>query len=114
MAEARENNERTWNMMKEESFCAAKSEAPFTSIGTDHGIEQENRAVKVLGGIKDIANLSQNLDEHFCQHPKWVKSLQHSATDSTFQKIRRANGKTTFWINFLDQRTKEFKAKFVK
>ena len=42
MLELKENNEGTWTMMKEESFCVAKSEVPFTSTGTDHGIEQEN------------------------------------------------------------------------
>ena len=28
-------------------------------------IEQENQALKVLGGIKNIANSNQNLDEYF-------------------------------------------------
>ena len=38
---------------------------PFISIGADHGIEQENRALKVLGGIKWIANSSVRLEEYF-------------------------------------------------
>ena len=32
---------------------------------TDHGIEQENRALKVLGGTKEISNSYQALDEYF-------------------------------------------------
>ena len=32
---------------------------------TDHGIEQENRALKVLGGTKEIASSYQALDEYF-------------------------------------------------
>ena len=39
-----------------------KSKVPFTSIGADHGIEQENRSIKV---IKGISNSSINLDEYF-------------------------------------------------
>ena len=42
MLEPRENDERTWNMMKEGDFGIAKSKTSFTSIGADHQIEQEN------------------------------------------------------------------------
>ena len=51
--------------MMEGGFCVGKSEVPFTSIGADHGIEQENRSIKVMGGIKGIGNSSINLDEYF-------------------------------------------------
>ena len=43
----------------------SKSDVPFTAIRTDHGIEQENRALKVLDGIKGIANSYKALDEYF-------------------------------------------------
>lgn len=52
----RQNDEKTCNMMKDVSFYVAKSEVPCTSIGMDHGIERGNRALKVLGGIKGLAN----------------------------------------------------------
>ena len=29
---------------------------PYSAIGADHAIEHENRAMKVLGGIKGITN----------------------------------------------------------
>ena len=45
-------------------FCVSKSEVPFTLIGADHDIEQESRALKVLG-IKGIANSSECLEECF-------------------------------------------------
>ena len=35
---------------------------PFVSIRTNRGIEQENRALKVLNGTKVIANSSRNLE----------------------------------------------------
>ena len=40
-------------------FSVNKSNVLFSVIGADHSLDQENRAVKILGGIKGIAN-SQN------------------------------------------------------
>ena len=40
-------------------FSVNNSNVLFSAIGADHALEQENRAVKILGGIKGIAN-SQN------------------------------------------------------
>eukprot|EP00794_Sanderia_malayensis_P008546 gene8546-9457_t len=42
-----------------------KNQVPFTSIGVDHALEQENRRMKVLGGVK---GLTQNHDQltQFC------------------------------------------------
>ena len=37
-------------------FSINKTSVPFTAIGADHAIEHENRTMKVLGGIKGIAN----------------------------------------------------------
>ena len=64
MMELKANDEKTWNMMMEGGFCVGKSEVPFTSIGPDHGIKQEDRSIKVMGGIKSIGNSSINLDEY--------------------------------------------------
>ena len=38
---------------------------PFSAIGADHGLEQQNRTLKVLGGIKGIANSQTALDGFF-------------------------------------------------
>ena len=65
MLELKEKDKRTWNMMKDRSFCVAKSKVPFTAICADHGIEQENRALNVLVGIKGVFNSSPSLDEDF-------------------------------------------------
>ena len=32
-----------------------KTNVPFSAIGADHGIEHENRAMKVMGGIRGLA-----------------------------------------------------------
>ena len=62
---SREKDQRTWDTMISGCFCVSKTEVPFTSIGADHGIEQENRALKVLEGIKGISNSSECLEEYF-------------------------------------------------
>ena len=49
--------------MESGSFSVNKSHIPFSAIGADHGIEQENQAMEVLGGIKGFANYDQALNE---------------------------------------------------
>ena len=65
MLELKENDQRTWDKMISGCFCVSKSEVLDTLIGPDHSIEQDNGALKVLGGIKGIANSSESLEEYF-------------------------------------------------
>ena len=65
MLELKENDQRTWDKMISGCFCVSKSEVLFTLIGPDCGIEQDNRTLKVLGGIKGIANSRECLEEYF-------------------------------------------------
>ena len=37
--------------MKKGRFCVLDSEVQFTSFGSEHVAEHENRALKMLGGI---------------------------------------------------------------
>ena len=46
------------------NFCVTKGVAGFTSIGPDHGIEQENRELKVFGGIVGITQKDWSLDKN--------------------------------------------------
>ena len=55
---------RTWDLLNEGNFPFNKLDVPFTAIGPDYGIEQENGALKVLGDIKGVANSYQALDEY--------------------------------------------------
>ena len=41
MMDLKESDDKTWIMMMEGGFCVGKSKVFFTSIGADHGIEQE-------------------------------------------------------------------------
>ena len=43
-------------ILRKDTFFVNISKVPHSAVGADHGIEQENRAMKVLGAIKSIAN----------------------------------------------------------
>ena len=61
----RNDDPTIWNRFVEGEFSVNKSNVPFSAIGADHALEQKNRAVKVLGGIKGIANCQKLLDEYY-------------------------------------------------
>ena len=54
MYELKEKDKRTWEFLSEGNFSVNISAIPFNAIGADHGIEQENRTLKVLGGVTGI------------------------------------------------------------
>ena len=49
MFSLKEKDPDTWQMFHQGNFSVNKTSIPFFAIGVDHVIEQENRAVKVLG-----------------------------------------------------------------
>ena len=57
-------------------FAVNKTSVPFTAIGTDDTIEHENRTMKVLGGIKGIANDINKLDKYFTIAPEINQIIQ--------------------------------------
>ena len=65
MTELKEKDNDTGQAFQAEHFSLNKSSVPFSAIGADHALEQQNRAMKVLGGIKGIANSQTALDEYF-------------------------------------------------
>ena len=44
-----------WTFLHD-NMSVNKTHIPFSAIGPDHAIEHESRAMKVQGGIKEIAN----------------------------------------------------------
>ena len=59
MYELKEKDENIWVLLdagRGGRVSVNKSGIPFTAIGSNHDIEQENHALKVTGGIKGIAN----------------------------------------------------------
>ena len=65
MYQLRNDDPAIWNRFIEGEFSVNKSNVVFSPIGADLAPEQENRTVKVLGGIKGIANSQKLLDEYF-------------------------------------------------
>ena len=56
MYELKEKDSETLEFFMNCYFSVNKTSVSFTAIGADHTIEHENRTMKVLGGIKGIAN----------------------------------------------------------
>ena len=58
MSQLQESDPDAWRYLKE-NFAIAKSDIPFTAIGSDHAMEQENKVFKVnifsfLGNLSEI------------------------------------------------------------
>ena len=64
MMDINENDIQTWEYLKD-NFSKSKSEILFTSIGSDHAMEQENKNLKVRGGVIGLTQKPSAL-YHFC------------------------------------------------
>ena len=53
MYELKEKDNQIWEFFNKGNFSVSKSEVPFNAIGAD-GIEEENRTLKVIGGVTGI------------------------------------------------------------
>lgn len=60
--------------------------AGFTSIALDHGTEEENRTMKVIGGIIGIAQNKKVLDKLFLVVPELSYMLHEFATEYGIDK----------------------------
>ena len=64
------NHPDIWKEFLEGNFCVTKNEIPFTSIAPDHALEQENRRLKVSGGIIRITQNENALKRFFLIAPE--------------------------------------------
>ena len=55
----------TWEFFMNGYFSINKTSVPFTAIEANYAIKHENRTMKVLGGIKGIANDINKLGKYF-------------------------------------------------
>ena len=67
------NDVKTWDFLSE-NFSVNKSNVPFCALGTDHALEQENKNMKVLGGITGITN---------CENDDSTDQTVHSGDSET-------------------------------
>ena len=51
MFSLKRRDQQTLEFLVAGNFSVNKSQVPFCALGTDHALEQENRKMKVLGGI---------------------------------------------------------------
>ena len=63
------------------NFCVTKIVAGFTSNTPDQGIEQENRTLKVIGGIVRITQNENALANFFLIAPELSKLLHEFAAE---------------------------------
>ena len=61
----KDSDPETWDALKSGDFCVTKSNIPFVSLGVDHAGEQENKVLKIDGGLVGIAN-NANARERYC------------------------------------------------
>ena len=64
MGELESKDEVTWNYLKQ-NFSTNKTSIPFVAIGSDHAMEQENKAMNVLGGMTGLTQQTSTLNR-FC------------------------------------------------
>ena len=87
-----------WQSLKEGQFSVVKSKLPFVGIGVDHAGEQENKVLKVSGGLRGIAtNINARnrffaivpLIHYLCEMP--AVTAKHHNTSLLQQRQRNRN-----------------------
>ncbi|CAG9822083.1 unnamed protein product [Phaedon cochleariae] len=63
----------TLTQLKSGNWYPNKSNNPFCCLGVDEALEQENRRLKVLGGIVGITRRQQTLTKYFLASPEIAK-----------------------------------------
>ena len=78
-------------------FFVNKTRIPFSATGADHGIEHENRAMKVVGGIKGITN-SKEAIYRFALPGDFVTKVKQINSPSDLISMRSFVGPSYFTI----------------
>ena len=68
MLELQQTDYSTWEYL-EQNFSVNKSGIPFTSMGSDHALEQDNKLMKVTGGIVGLTQKPSALNRFFLIAP---------------------------------------------
>jgi len=76
MCSLEESEPEIWQYLDAGNFSIQKTKVPFTAIGADHALEQENRAMKVSWGIVGIGNNQAALDQYFVIAPEIHRIIQ--------------------------------------
>ena len=76
--ELQHSDSAVWKALTEGNFCVKKSSIPFTSLGVDQALEQENRKIKVLGGLSGLTCKSAALARFFLVVPERYRLLSEA------------------------------------
>lgn len=85
MQEIKQQHPDVWEEFMQGNFCVTKGVAGFTSIAPDHGIEQENRTLKVIGGIVGLTQNEKALDKFFLIAPELSQVLNEFAKEYSIE-----------------------------
>ena len=116
MQETEKQHPEVWEEFMQGNFCVSKGAAGFTSMAPDHGIEQENRSLKVIGGIVGITQNEKSLDKYFLIAPELTKLLSEfekayciAGDDKRAQHHELTGGKLSRMINNATKLTTVFR-----
>ena len=94
MNELKNIDPEIWHFFQQGNFSVNKSPHPFSAIGADHGIEQLNRELKVVGGVKGLL-MNKNALHRFtlvapvldsiCQSFSQINNLAKETRDKHYQ-----------------------------
>ena len=65
MYDLQSKDPETWNFFLDGNLSISKSLVAICSIGVGQALEQENKSLKIQGGIKRVGNNESVLEEHF-------------------------------------------------
>ena len=82
----RENDHDTWLELGKGKWAPNKSDIPFCSLGADEALEQENRRMKVQGGIVGITQNTQALNKFFLTSPELAKICSNGLAPRMMRK----------------------------
>jgi hypothetical protein len=73
MYELQHSDPDVWDELVNGNFCVKKSLIPFTSLGVDQALEQENRTMKVLGRLRSLTQKPAALARFFLVAPELAR-----------------------------------------
>ena len=79
----------TWKFFEGGNFSVNKNNVPFCAIGVDHAMEQENKSIKIAGGITGITLNQTALDRFVLTAPQISQIVE---------EVIESNGINDTWI----------------
>lgn len=117
------DDQRTWTFFEEGNFSVNKSNVPFCAIGVDHAMEQENKSMKISGGITGLTLNQTALDRFVLTAPLISQIVEEffvnnginkSSSKKHHQLIGSANQRITKNVETVKTTMKKFQLSFEK